>query len=71
MKKAAAVCNRGGTLSSPLWRELGIPAIVGCIDATKQIKDKQFVTVSAEGDVGYVYEGKFHLKCIQHHQRFS
>jgi pyruvate,water dikinase len=66
MKKAAAIItNRGGRTchAAIVARELGIPAIVGCIDATKKIKDKQFVTVScAEGDIGYVYEGKIPFK---------
>lgn len=61
MKRAAAiVTNRGGRTchAAIIARELGIPAVVGCGDATKQIKDGDEVTVScAEGDTGYVYEG--------------
>jgi len=62
MKKAAAiVTNRGGRTchAAIIAREMGIPAIVGCHDATQKIGSGQYVTVScAEGDVGYVYEGK-------------
>ena len=59
MKKAAAiVTNRGGRTchAAIIARELGIPAVVGCGDATERMKDGQNVTVScAEGDTGYVY----------------
>ena len=62
MKRAAAiVTNRGGRTchAAIIARELGIPAVVGCGDATKTIKDGRDVTVScAEGDEGYVYAGK-------------
>jgi len=62
MKKAAAiVTNRGGRTchAAIIARELGIPAIVGCGDATDVLKDEQVVTVScAEGDTGRAYEGK-------------
>ena len=61
MKVAAAiVTNRGGRTchAAIIARELGIPAVVGCGDATRQLKDGQPVTVScAEGDTGNVYEG--------------
>lgn len=61
MKQASAiVTNRGGRTchAAIIARELGIPAVVGCQDATTQIKNGQGVTVScAEGDAGYVYEG--------------
>ncbi|MEK6731320.1 MAG: phosphoenolpyruvate synthase [Pseudomonadota bacterium] len=61
MKKASAiVTNRGGRTchAAIIARELGIPAVVGCGNATTKIKDGQDVTVScAEGDTGYVYEG--------------
>jgi pyruvate,water dikinase len=61
MKRAAAiVTNRGGRTchAAIIARELGIPAVVGCGDATKTIRDGSNVTVScAEGDTGYVYEG--------------
>jgi len=61
MKRAAAiVTNRGGRTchAAIIARELGIPAVVGCGDATSAIQDGTEVTVScAEGDEGYVYEG--------------
>ncbi len=61
MKRASAiVTNRGGRTchAAIIARELGIPAVVGCGDATKVIPDGAEVTVScAEGDEGYVYEG--------------
>lgn len=61
MKRAAAiVTNRGGRTchAAIIARELGIPAVVGCHDATEKIQHDQAVTVScAEGDVGKVYEG--------------
>ncbi len=62
MKRAAAiVTNRGGRTchAAIIARELGIPAIVGCGDATEQLRQGQLVTVScAEGDTARVYEGK-------------
>jgi pyruvate, water dikinase len=61
MKLAAAiVTNRGGRTchAAIIARELGIPAVVGCGDATHRLKDGQPVTVvCAEGDTGNVYEG--------------
>ena len=61
MKKASAiVTNRGGRTchAAIIARELGIPAVVGCNNATKSILDGQEVTVScAEGDEGIIYEG--------------
>jgi pyruvate,water dikinase len=61
MKRASAiVTNRGGRTchAAIIARELGIPAVVGCGDATERIKTGQDVTVScAEGDTGHVYEG--------------
>ena len=61
MKRASAiVTNRGGRTchAAIIARELGIPAVVGCGDATEKIKDGTDVTVScAEGDEGFVYEG--------------
>jgi pyruvate,water dikinase len=61
MKLAAAiVTNRGGRTchAAIIARELGIPAVVGCGDATSKLKDGQAVTVScAEGDTGNVFEG--------------
>ncbi len=62
MKRAAAiVTNRGGRTchAAIIARELGIPAVVGCGDATETIRDGEPVTVScAEGDTGVVYEGR-------------
>lgn len=62
MKRAAAiVTNRGGRTchAAIIARELGIPAVVGCGDATDLIKAGQAVTVScAEGDTGYIYKGE-------------
>ena len=61
MKRAAAiVTNRGGRTchAAIIARELGIPAVVGCGDATSQLKDGTLVTVScAQGDTGYIYDG--------------
>ena len=61
MKRAAAiVTNRGGRTchAAIIARELGIPAVVGCGDATEVLQDGRDVTVScAEGDTGNVYEG--------------
>jgi pyruvate,water dikinase len=61
MKRASAiVTNRGGRTchAAIIARELGIPAVVGCGDATKKIGDGDEVTVScAEGDTGFVYQG--------------
>lgn len=61
MKRASAiVTNRGGRTchAAIIARELGIPAVVGCGDATSTIADGSEVTVScAEGDEGLVYEG--------------
>ena len=66
MKRAAAiVTNRGGRTchAAIIARELGIPAVVGCGDATEIIKDGASVTVScAEGDEGFVYEGKLEFE---------
>ncbi|MEB7539414.1 phosphoenolpyruvate synthase [Pantoea anthophila] len=60
MKKASAiVTNRGGRTchAAIIARELGIPAVVGCGDATERLKEGHNVTVScAEGDTGYVYD---------------
>jgi pyruvate,water dikinase len=61
MKRAAAiVTNRGGRTchAAIVSRELGVPAIVGCVSATEAVHDGQDVTVCcAEGDTGTVYEG--------------
>ena len=61
MKRASAiVTNRGGRTchAAIIARELGIPAVVGCGDATDKLKPGVLVTVScAEGDTGFVYDG--------------
>ncbi|MBC7918467.1 MAG: phosphoenolpyruvate synthase [Rhodoferax sp.] len=61
MKRASAiVTNRGGRTchAAIIARELGIPAVVGCGDATEALKDGMLVTVScAEGDTGFIYDG--------------
>lgn len=66
MKKASAIItNKGGRTchAAIVAREMGLPAIVGCFNATEILKEKQIVTVScAEGDSGFVYDGyvEFH-----------
>ncbi len=61
MKRASAiVTNRGGRTchAAIIARELGVPAVVGCNDATDRIRDGHSVTVScAEGDTGFIYDG--------------
>jgi pyruvate,water dikinase len=59
-KVAAIVTDRGGRTShaSIVARELGVPAVVGTLNATEKISDGEMITVScAEGKTGYVYEG--------------
>jgi pyruvate,water dikinase len=66
MKRASAiVTNRGGRTchAAIIARELGIPAVVGCGDATAMLKDGMDVTVScAEGDTGNIYAGKLEFE---------
>ncbi|MFN3414968.1 MAG: phosphoenolpyruvate synthase [Caldimonas sp.] len=61
MKRASAiVTNRGGRTchAAIIARELGIPAVVGCGNATEVLKDGALVTVAcSEGDTGYIYDG--------------
>ncbi|MDD5372868.1 MAG: pyruvate, water dikinase [Sulfurimonas sp.] len=70
MKKASAVItNRGSRTchAAIVAREIGVPAVVGCGNATAVLQDGQKVTVScAEGDEGYVYEGEleYYIKTI-------
>ncbi|WP_027672917.1 phosphoenolpyruvate synthase [Rheinheimera baltica] len=68
MKRASAiVTNRGGRTchAAIIARELGIPAVVGCGDATSKIITGQQVTVScAEGDTGFIYDGKLDYKIV-------
>ncbi|WP_251978248.1 phosphoenolpyruvate synthase [Salinicola avicenniae] len=67
MKRASAiVTNRGGRTchAAIIARELGIPAVVGCGDATELLEDDLEVTVScAEGDAGHVYKGRLEFDC--------
>jgi pyruvate,water dikinase len=69
MKRSAAiVTNRGGRTchAAIIARELGIPAVVGCKDATERVPDGAPVTVScAEGDTGYVYSGELEFAVQQ------
>ena len=69
MKRASAiVTNRGGRTchAAIIARELGIPAVVGCGDATRLLKDGAQVTVScAEGDTGHVYEGMLEVETVE------
>jgi pyruvate,water dikinase len=71
MKRASAiVTNRGGRTchAAIIARELGIPAVVGCGNATALVREGQEVTVScAEGDTGYVYDGalEFDRKSVE------
>jgi pyruvate, water dikinase len=66
MKRAAAiVTNRGGRTchAAIIARELGIPAVVGCGDATSAVPEGAEVTVScAEGDTGHVYDGRLDVQ---------
>ena len=69
MKRAAAiVTNRGGRTchAAIIARELGVPAIVGCGDATDMLQDGESVTVScAEGDTGHVYRGRLEYEVVK------
>ena len=66
LKNAAAIItNKGGRTShaSIVARELGVPAIVGCGNATEKIIDGEMITVSCcEGETGFVYKGKLDFK---------
>ena len=68
MKRAGAiVTNRGGRTchAAIIARELGVPAVVGCGDATEVLKEGQQVTVScADGDTGNIYEGMLEIEVI-------
>ena len=68
MKRAAAiVTNRGGRTchAAIIARELGIPAVVGCGDATRALADGALVTVScADGDTGHVYAGILDIEVV-------
>lgn len=69
MKRASAiVTNRGGRTchAAIIAREMGIPAVVGCGDATSKIKTGDKITVScAEGDTGFIYEGELDFTVTQ------
>jgi pyruvate,water dikinase len=69
MKRASAiVTNRGGRTchAAIIARELGVPAVVGCEDATDHLAEGAEVTVScAEGDTGYIYEGKLDYEAVE------
>ncbi|HSD61429.1 MAG TPA: phosphoenolpyruvate synthase [Burkholderiales bacterium] len=68
MKRAAAiVTNRGGRTchAAIIARELGIPAVVGCGNATRSLREDTLVTVSCcEGDTGHVYQGKLETEVL-------
>jgi len=72
MKRAAAiVTNRGGRTchAAIIARELGVPAVVGCGDATDVLKDGAMVTVScAEGDEGKIYDGLIETEVSEVHR---
>jgi pyruvate,water dikinase len=72
MKRASAiVTNRGGRTchAAIIARELGIPAVVGCGDATTKLKDGQLVTVAcSEGDTGYIYDGLLETEVSEVHR---
>ena len=69
MKIASAiVTNKGGRTchAAIVSRELGLPAVVGAVDATEVLKNGQEVTVScAEGETGYVYEGRLDFEVVE------
>ncbi len=69
MKRASAiVTNRGGRTchAAIIARELGIPAVVGCGNATETLKDGTLVTVScAEGDTGRIYDGLLEMEITE------
>jgi pyruvate, water dikinase len=73
MKKASAiVTNKGGRTchAAIVAREMGVPAIVGCGNATSILVDGDYVTVScAEGDSGIVYEGQLEFDIEHTHLR--
>jgi pyruvate,water dikinase len=72
MKRASAiVTNRGGRTchAAIIARELGVPAVVGCGDATEVLKDGAMVTVScAEGDEGKIYDGLIETEVSEVHR---
>ena len=68
-KSAALITNKGGRTSHAaiVARELGVPAIVGCADATSQIEDGEMITVCcSEGKTGFVYSGELKFQTTEH-----
>ncbi|MEO9005430.1 MAG: phosphoenolpyruvate synthase, partial [Ginsengibacter sp.] len=68
-KSSALITNKGGRTSHAaiVARELGVPAIVGCGNATSQIKDGDLITVAcSEGKTGFVFKGKLDFKTTEH-----
>jgi len=69
MKRASAiVTNRGGRTchAAIIARELGVPAVVGCENATRVLREGEEVTVScAEGDTGFIYAGKLDFEVVE------
>ena len=68
-KSSGLITNKGGRTSHAaiVARELGVPAIVGCVDATSKIKDGQLITVvCSEGKTGFVYEGELKFETTEH-----
>lgn len=68
-KSGGIVTNKGGRTShaSIVARELGVPAIVGCGNATEQIRDGDWITISCcEGKTGYVYQGRAAISLKEH-----
>jgi len=69
LQAGAIVTNKGGRTShaSIVARELGVPAVVGCGNATEVIKDGQLITVScSEGKTGRIYEGQLKVREQKH-----
>ncbi len=64
---AGVVTDKGGRTSHAaiVSRELGIPAIVGCEDATKKVKTGQMVTIDTTGAEGLIYEGELKFKVLE------
>lgn len=68
-RSGGIITNKGGRTSHAaiVARELGVPAIVGCGDATEKIKDGQLITIScSEGKTGTVYNGKLPFEKVEH-----
>ena len=68
-RAAAIVTNRGGRTchAAIIARELGVPAVVGCGDATSELGEGKLVTVScAEGDTGFIYDGALPFEVERH-----